>query len=169
MIYAFSEFQLLAVLAMVITLTASCVIDLQQKILPDPLTLIIALIGVVLAVLDPIRIGGWWPDAVVGAVAGGFGSWLFREAVYRLRGIEAMGLGDVKLFAAIGLWVGAEGVVSTALIGSVLTILVVGARWVVTRQGSMRDEIPFGPGIAAGFLVTVLIGPLGPLLAQFIF
>ncbi len=168
MIYDFSDFQLLAVLAMVIVLTASCVIDLQEKILPDPLTFIVAIIGVVLAVFDPIRVTGW-PMALTGAVAGGFGSWAFREIIWRVRGLEAMGLGDVKLFAAIGLWVGAEGVVSTALVGSILTIMVVGVRWVFTRQGSLRDEIPFGPGIAAGFLVTVLIGPIGPLAAQLIF
>lgn len=167
MIYPFSDIQLLALLAMVITLTASCVIDLQQKILPDYLTAIVAIIGVGLAFYAPIRITGW-EMAAWGSVAGGVGSWLFREAAWRWRGVEAMGLGDVKLFAAIGIWVGVEGVVSAALAGSVLTILVVGLRWLWTRQGGLRDEVPFGPGIAAGFLITLLWGPVGPLVAEYL-
>jgi leader peptidase (prepilin peptidase)/N-methyltransferase len=160
MIYQFSDFQLLCVLAMTIALTASCVIDLQQKILPDYLTLIVFIIGIVLAIYDPIRLYGW-QEPVYGFFAGLVGSWAFREAVYRIKGVEAMGLGDVKLFGAVGVWVGIEGVVSAALLGSILTLLVIAVRWVWTRQGSLKDEIPFGPGICAGFLITVLIGPIG--------
>jgi prepilin signal peptidase PulO-like enzyme (type II secretory pathway) len=160
MIYHFSDFQLIAVLLMTITLTASSVIDLQQKILPDYLTAITLAIGLAVLAVDPIRIGGW-QDAAIGFAAGFGGSWLFREIVWRIKGVEAMGFGDVKLFGVIGVWVGFEGVVSAALCGSVLTILVVLARYIITRKGSMQDEIPFGPGICAGFLITVLIGPIG--------
>ncbi len=149
---------------MTIALTASCVIDLQQKILPDYLTAVVLFLGLVLLWCDPIRLGSIqpaWQEALYGFLTGLIGSWGFREIVYRLKGIEAMGLGDVKLFAAIGVWVGVEGVVSAALLGSVLTIAFIGVKWVITRTGSIKDEIPFGPGIAAGFLITVLIGPIG--------
>ncbi len=166
MIYHFSEFQLLCVLAMTIALTASCVIDLQQKILPDYLTAIVLAIGVALAIFDPIRIGGW-QDAVSGFFGGLLASWAFREAVYRIKKVEAMGLGDVKLFGAVGAWVGIEGVVSAALLGSLLTVAAVCVKWIATRQGSLKDEIPFGPGIAAGFLITVLIGPIGRVIFDF--
>lgn len=160
MIYDFSQLQLLCLLGMTIALTASCVIDLQQKILPDYLTLIVFLIGLVLLAFEPIRIAGW-QDAFYGFLAGLLGSWGFREIVFRIKNVEAMGLGDVKLFAVIGVWVGMEGVVSAALLGSVLTILAVGVKFLLTRKGSLKDEIPFGPGICAGFLITVLIGPIG--------
>ncbi|TAH32329.1 MAG: prepilin peptidase [Alphaproteobacteria bacterium] len=166
MIYHFSDFQLICVLLMTIALTASCVIDLQQKILPDYLTLIVFIIGIILAIYDPIRLYGW-QEPFYGFLAGFAGSWIFREAVYRIKGVEAMGLGDVKLFGAVGVWVGMEGVVSAALVGSVLTILVIGLRWLWTRKGSMKDEIPFGPGICAGFLITVLIGPIGRVIFDF--
>ncbi len=164
MIYSLSDPQLLSLLALTIALTASCVIDLQQKILPDPLTLIAFLLGAGLAFFDPIRIPGW-ESAAIGGLVGFFGSWAFREGVYRVKGVEAMGFGDVKLFGAAGVWVGAEGVVSAALLGSVLTLVVIGIRYAITRKGGMKDEIPFGPGICAGLLITILIGPVGPLIA----
>ncbi|MGE3479091.1 MAG: hypothetical protein AB7G80_06425, partial [Dongiaceae bacterium] len=82
------------------------------------------------------------------------------------------GLGDVKLFGAIGLWVGVQGVVSVALLGSLLTLLAMGIYHLITRKGSINAEVPFGPGIALGFLLTLLFGPidryLNPLLQNWL-
>lgn len=161
--------QFLAILGMAIALTASCVIDLQQKILPDEFTLFVFILGVVLAFTDPIRIDGW-RDALCGGLIGLFGSLAFREIIFRIKKIEAMGLGDVKLFGAAGVWVGMEGVISVALVGSVVTILVVFAASLWKNKGKVdfSAEIPFGPGIAFGFLFTVLFGPAAYLAASFL-
>jgi leader peptidase (prepilin peptidase)/N-methyltransferase len=154
-----TSLQILLVLGMTIALTATSVIDLQEKILPDIFTVIVFALGLIALWTGPIRIEGWH-EALYGGATGLAGSWLFREAVWRLKNVEAMGLGDVKLFGAAGIWVGVEGIVSVALVGSIVTILAVAGKWCFTRKGSFKDEIPFGPGIAFGILFTVLFGPV---------
>ncbi|MGE0252221.1 MAG: prepilin peptidase, partial [Dongiaceae bacterium] len=152
-------FQLILLLGMVIALTASCVIDLQEKILPDIFTLITAILGLVLAFTQPFYIEGVG-DALIGGAVGLIGSYAFRAGVFAIKKVEPMGLGDVKLFGAIGLWVGVQGVVSVALLGSLLTLLAMGIYHLITRKGSINAEVPFGPGIALGFLLTLLFGPI---------
>ena len=68
---------------------------------------------------------------------------------------EAMGLGDVKLIAAIGTFVGWEGILFTIVAASFMEPLT--ALW-LSRSESERSSKSFGPYLAAGALIWLLWG-----------
>ena len=129
----------------------SAAVDARSMILPDALTLALALGGVAasLALGEPPL-----SDALGGALAGG-GFLALVSAGYRaLRGVEGLGFGDVKLVAAGGLWTGWQGlppVVLTASVGALVFIFAQAARHGGLERGR---RIPFGPFLAAGIALT---------------
>ena len=75
--------------------------------------------------------------------------WLFKQ----ITGKEGMGRGDFKLLAALGAWVGLNGVLPIILISS-LVGAVVGSAWLAMRGRDRATPIPFGPYLAiAGWIV----------------
>ncbi|MFV3129867.1 prepilin peptidase [Niveispirillum sp. KHB5.9] len=127
---------LLAITLMVLTL-----VDLSHRYIPDGCLLIAAPAGLGLS-LAGLSIP--WTEAVMAGLLLGTGTWLVRYGVGRVVGQEALGLGDVKLFAVAGLWVGMEGI-APLLLGSALAGLAFRIVW--RRQGH-EAEMPFGPCIA---------------------
>ncbi len=110
--------------------------DADTKLLPDDLTLTGLGMGLVFSVVT--RVDGfaaaWMPplrvsatmyetllslaNAVIGALVAAFFIWAMGEVWYRLRGIEAMGFGDVKLMAMVGAFLGLKLAMLTILLGS---------------------------------------------------
>lgn len=152
-------------------LVAASFIDMDQKLLPDKLTLragpIVALVGAVGVPAIPGTVLFWSeleahmsPSAagffvgLVGWLVGGGVILLIRQLGTWVLKKEAMGLGDVKFMAMCGLLLGMQGVllaIAVALVvGSVLGIGI----WLVTRS----KEIPFGPFLALGALAVLLYG-----------
>jgi leader peptidase (prepilin peptidase)/N-methyltransferase len=96
-------------------------------------------------------------DALLGAgVASGL-LWLVAEGYFRLRGREGMGLGDVKMMAMAGAFLGVERALLTILLGSLLgSVIGLAVIW-VWRKG--RDfELPFGTFLGAGAMLVVFFG-----------
>jgi leader peptidase (prepilin peptidase)/N-methyltransferase len=126
------------------------VIDLATRRLPDVLTVPAAVLAIVLGLaLDP---GGEVERLCAGAAAGGF----FLAAVLVHR--EGMGGGDVKLAAVLGLFLGRE--VAAALFVALLAGVAVGVV-IIARKGAAagrKTAIPFGPFLALGGDVAVLVG-----------
>lgn len=141
-----------AVLALLLLPLA--VIDVEHHLLPDPLTLGGLAIGLVVnwfGVLVPLR------EALIGAALGAalpFAVMLLYKAV---RGVEGMGLGDVKLLAMIGAFLGWRGALLTLCLGAVAGAAV-GLAMIVARRGRMDTELPFGTFLAGGALVTLFVG-----------
>ena len=139
------------------TLLALAVMDLRDFILADALTLPLIPAGLAAA---------WWinPDALIWHVAGAaFGFALMVAAGWayeQLRGREGLGFGDAKLMTAAGAWVGLDGVATVLLEGAVLSLAVVVLLRAAGREFDATTPIPFGAGIAAGFWLTWLYGPL---------
>lgn len=89
-------------------------------------------------------------DYIIGAVVGfallaAIGAWSFRRS-----GIDALGLGDAKLFGAAGAWLGWQALPLVLLIASVGGIAFVMLR----GRGRLRDAVAFGPFLAGGFWVV---------------
>ncbi|WP_417317562.1 prepilin peptidase [Emcibacter sp.] len=126
-------------------------IDLKTYRLPDYLTLPLILAGVVPSYLE---LAGFPPilHSLAGAVSGYLFIFLVATAYRRLRGREGIGMGDAKLLAAGGAWVGILFLPFILLLASVAGLLVV----FVTFRGSARLQtaIPFGPFLAAGIWLT---------------
>jgi Type II secretory pathway, prepilin signal peptidase PulO and related peptidases len=101
-----------------------------------------------------VSLGG----AGLGALVGGGFLWLVGELWKRLRGVEAMGLGDVKMMAAVGALLGWRmtalsiflGAFSGAIIGSVIIMR--------KKDKDFQAQIPFGIFLGIGSILSLLFG-----------
>jgi leader peptidase (prepilin peptidase)/N-methyltransferase len=131
-------------------LVPMALIDLEHRIIPNKLTGPAAVIAIALGtVLDP---GGEVERLIAGAGAGGF----FLLAALAAPG--GMGMGDVKLAGVLGLFLGAAvaPALLVALVSGVLISVVVIAR--KGMAGGRKTAIPFGPFLALGGFVAMLVG-----------
>lgn len=140
------------------TLALLCAHDVTALRLPDALTL--PLLGAGLAFAAAF---GWGTpaDRVLGAAAGFFSLTIVGEIYRRVRGRAGLGLGDAKLFAASGAWLGWQGLPAVLLWASGIAVLAV---LVHRLMGGMTDagtRIPFGPFLAAGTWLVWLYGGFG--------
>jgi len=129
--------------------------DLLHFRLPDLLTLTLFLLGMGLAILDPLR--GLWHGLLSAAIAAG-AFWLIRWGYFKWRGVEGLGLGDVKLIAGIAAAVGWPLVPIVTLLAAVLALGVV-ALEVAGRKSALRGDrkLPFGSYLCAATAVILLI------------
>ena len=130
-------------------LLAVTLTDLEQRIIPNKILLVSAIAGAAIAAAtDP----GDLPErAIAAAAAGGL---LFAAALAYPRG---MGLGDVKLAATMGIFLGRN--VAPAILVALLAGSLVGLAMIVREGASARKKaIPFGPFLALGGLVGLLAG-----------
>ncbi|HET7455129.1 MAG TPA: prepilin peptidase [Solirubrobacterales bacterium] len=136
-------------LVFVTMLVAITVTDLEQRIIPNKVLAVAAVIGVAIAVVgDP----GSLPERAVAAVAAG--GFLFLVALVYPRG---MGLGDVKLVAVMGLFLGRN--VAPAILIALLAGSLVGLTMIARHGAEARKQaIPFGPFLALGGVVALLAG-----------
>lgn len=141
--------QLLLGLVFVSTLVAITLTDLERRIIPNKILLVAAGLGVAIAAVgDP----GSLPErAAAAAAAGGL---LFAAALAYPRG---MGLGDVKLAAAMGLFLGRD--IGPAILVALLAGSLVGLGMIARDGAAARKRaIPFGPFLALGGLVGLFAG-----------
>lgn len=135
------------------TLVVGLATDLDQRLLPDELTLPVIPLALVYAIsgLNPL-VGGDWVLAVVAALA--IPAVLYLPSIPF--GAGAFGMGDVKFLAGMGLMVGAERAVGGVLVG-LLVAGVVLAVLLATRRIGRRSYVPFGPFLILGAAWAVLI------------
>lgn len=138
-------------------LLALALIDARHFILPDILTLPLIIAGLaVVFFIDPEKL---LPHVLAAVIAGA--SLALISTLYRaLRGREGLGLGDAKLFAAGGAWVGLDG-----LPGIILIACFAALAWALVQCGLQRRlrgdmRIAFGPFLALGIWLVWLYGPL---------
>jgi len=151
------------------TLIALGIIDARTFVLPDCLTLPLAAAGVVYSVWinSPPSNAGEYASQAAWSVAAAAVGFLFMVLVARtfkaVRGIEGLGLGDAKLLAAAGAWLGLAALPSVVLLASVaaLTLTVLGRAFWKGRGVASTTPIPFGPYLAASTWIVALYGPLG--------
>jgi len=135
---------LVAVLAS--ALLASAVIDARTRILPDVLTLVVAAASLGLALTHGLE------RVVLGVCAAGISTLILvglRRVSRTRRGDPGLGLGDVKLFAAMALWLGL--VTPWMLLGAAMLGLVT-----IALRGTADGKIAFGPMIAVAGLAVGL-------------
>ena len=148
--------------------------DLEQYILPDEVTLGGLAVGLALTPFVPLPAGVtslFWlmthqdpppwlaslaESAFAAALFGGM-LWLVREAYYRFRGVDGLGLGDVKMAAMMGAFWGVGYTLMMLVIGSLagavlgtLFVLVAGKRW--------NYELPFGSYLGVAAILVMLWG-----------
>jgi leader peptidase (prepilin peptidase)/N-methyltransferase len=129
-------------------------IDLEHHLLPNSITVP----GIVVGLLFSFFTEPGWKAAVAGAVIGGGVLFLIAEAYYRVRREEGLGMGDVKMLAMIGAFMGWQLTLVTLMMAS-LAGSAVGLVVIATRRGGMRYALPFGSFLALGAGIATAVGP----------
>ncbi len=162
-------------LAFAAALIVLAFIDADHRILPDPITLNGLWIGLLLSlvifipaplVARALQWSGYsfpsdrvvsFAASVVGALVGGGILWVVGEAYFRVRGVEGMGFGDVKMMAMVGAFLGTPRTVFTIMAGSLLGSVI----GIVLMRFGGKDkeyELPFGTFLSFGAIVALLYG-----------
>ncbi len=159
--YAFAPRTALASCVLGWAMLAIAVVDAQRFTIPDILSLP-TIPGGLLA--SGYLLDSWSSqlvslDHVIGACLGAAGFWLVREVYWRLRRREGLGLGDVKLAAAGGAWVGWEHLADVVLLAAAGALSFAIALALVRRgRLSGSERIPFGTFLAPSIWVVWCLG-----------
>ena len=137
------------------------VIDLQHQILPN----IITLPGIAIGFACSVFLPPGWRDSLIGILVGGAIPLIIAEAYVRLRGVEGLGMGDVKMLGMVGAFLGWKGAVLTLLLGS-LAGSIVGVGLIAARAGSLQRKLPFGTFLAIAAAIAAVYGD--PLVAWYV-
>lgn len=155
-------------------------IDAEHMILPDVINFPLLGLALLVRVLYPIFFGAeyfadlrqapltaldslpLWAVSLIGALLGGLVGggflWLVGEIWKRLRGVDAMGLGDVKMMFAVGALLGWRLTLLSIFLGA-FSGAIIGV-FLVSRQKEkdMQMQIPFGIFLGTGAIIALLFG-----------
>jgi leader peptidase (prepilin peptidase)/N-methyltransferase len=167
-------------LIFVTALVALIFIDAEHMLLPNAITYPGIAFAVIARVSLPYLVGAsafedlpslnagpfrTWPlwaaslaGAVLGALVGGGSLWLMGWLWERLRGVEAMGLGDVKMMFMVGAYLGWRLTILTIFLG-VLSGSIIGIGLMARRgEKDMQMQLPFGIFLGIGSIFALLAG-----------
>jgi len=131
-------------------------VDARIKLLPDALTLPLLWLGIVMQLFPETRTVGL-EYAVIGAVAGYLPLWLLALAYRKVRGLDGLGMGDLKLLAAMGAWSGPFLLPQVLLLAALIAIAFFVIERVLRRStDGIHEERPFGPSIVASYFIVLL-------------
>ena len=167
-------------LVFVSMLVALVFIDAEHMLLPNAITYpgiglaIVARVAIPLLMGAPYfdDLGPWlfesfpgWPiwavsliGAFIGALAGGGTLWLVGWAWERLRGIEAMGLGDVKMMLMVGAFLGWRLTILTIFLGVTSGSITGLSLMIKRRERNLQMLLPFGIFLGIGAIASLLFG-----------
>ncbi len=128
-------------------------IDLEHHLLPNAITVP----GIAAGFLFSFFTEPGWLSSLIGIVAGGGVLYVIAEAYYRLRHEEGLGMGDVKMLAMIGAFLGWRLTLVTLMMAS-LAGSVIGLGIIAARRGDMKYALPFGTFLALGAGLAAGIG-----------
>lgn len=140
-------------LLLVAILIALFGIDLEHQILPNSITLPGIVIGVMFSFITPPG----WKDALLGALLGAGVLYGIAAAYYAVRREEGLGMGDVKMLAMIGAFLGWKAVLVTLVLSS-FSGAAIGMALMAAQRGGMKLALPFGTFLAVGALAAMLAG-----------
>jgi leader peptidase (prepilin peptidase)/N-methyltransferase len=167
-------------LIFVATMVSLIFIDAEHMILPDVINFPLLALALLVRIIYPIFFGAeyfadlkhypltamsnlpLWLVSLIGAILGGLVGggflWLVGEAWKRLRGVEAMGLGDVKMMFAVGALLGWRltllSIFLGAFSGAIIGVAVVSRQ----KEKDMQTQIPFGIFLGIGSIIALLFG-----------
>ena len=121
-------------------------IDIRHKLLPDSLNLYLAAVLLAFAAIQ-----FHWQHIALGALVGGGFTFTITWLFYKIRGQIGLGGGDIKLYAALGLYLGPVDVIHNIFMSCFLGAIV-GLTLIALKKLDKKNPIPFGPFIiAVGF------------------
>ena len=128
-------------------------IDLEHRILPNGITLP----GIVVGFLFSLLTEPGWVSSLIGIAVGGGVLLGVAWAYERIRHEQGLGMGDVKMLAMIGAFLGWQLMLLTLVFASLLGS-VVGVGLIVSRRGDLKSALPFGTFLAVAAIVAAFVG-----------
>lgn len=159
MIFILSTIIFIISLILLVTL---CVIDLRERLLPDIYVLPFGLLGLLFHAINEFFYTAP-ADLVLGATLSALMLYALRYIANRIYQQDTLGLGDVKLIAAAGLWLGVSHIFPALGLGAFCGILhglglAVYIKHKIGILPSLRTlSLPAGPGFIVGIIITFLI------------
>lgn len=154
------------VFAIVCALLVISFIDYDYYIIPNVISIPGAVLGVVCAGLNQflhLFSPPLVPDlysAGLGLLSGAGFLFVISELYFRLRKREGLGMGDVKLLALVGAFLGPDGALFTIFVGSLIGT-VGGVLVILVQRRGMSHPLPFGPYLAMATLLYLFLSQLG--------
>jgi prepilin signal peptidase PulO-like enzyme (type II secretory pathway) len=140
--------------ALLALLAAIAVVDFDRQLIPDPLNLLLAGLGLAYQAASgrgPSVAAVAWAAVLVVAL------WGLRAGYRRCRGVVGLGLGDVKMAGASALWISPWNLPILLIAACLSALLFVALRALAGEPAGRRTRIPFGPFIGAGLMLTWLL------------
>ena len=137
-------------------LISAFVIDYRLQIIPNRLNLTMAEIGMVIAFLYGISNVAITIDMLLGMLVGAGIFFLITAIGALIYGKEALGLGDVKLMGALGLYFGFSNIIIIAMI-SFLIGAIIGIILIAGKIKKSDEYIPFGPFIVIATFISMFV------------
>ena len=128
-------------------------IDLEHHLLPN----VITLPGIVVGFAFSLVTEPGWLASLIGIIVGGGVLYAVGEGYFRVRHEEGLGMGDVKMLAMIGAFIGWKLTLVTLMTASFAGALV-GLLLIATRRGDMKYALPFGTFLALGAGLAATLG-----------
>jgi len=148
---------------LLVALVVITFIDLDFQIIPN----IISLSGIVIGFMASFYLTE--PDvqdSLLGILVGGGAFYSIAYIFVRIRGIEGMGMGDVKLLAMLGAFLGLKGVMFIIFVSSILGTIAGMLVMIKTRSFTFKQKIPFGPFLSIAAMIYIFWGDI--LIVQYI-
>lgn len=146
-----------AIIEIVAIAVLICLIDLRLLVIPDCLTISLSIAGLRLNLAgSEASIWSMLAGAIFGALLIGLPFAYYKHVIKR----PGLGVGDVKLLAAIGLIVGPYQVPLVMAVGAAATLVValVGRCFTATSPALRTNKIAFAPGLLAAMLASLVLG-----------
>ena len=161
------------------TMIALIFIDSEHMILPNVITYPLFVFALLIRVIYPVFFGtSYFSDtlyapvnsiagppwlvslagAALGALVGGGSLWLVGEAWKRVRGVDAMGLGDVKMMLGVGALLGWRLSILTIFLGAFSGAVIGGIVVLRQKDKDLQTQIPFGIFLGTGAILSLLFG-----------
>jgi len=136
-------------------------IDLEHQILPNVITLPGVMVGFAFSFFTEPG----WQSSLIGIVVGGGSLYAIAEGYYFVRREEGLGMGDVKMLAMIGAFLGWQLTLVTLMMAS-FAGSIIGVALIALRRGDMKYALPFGTFLSLGAALAATVG--GPILDWYI-
>ena len=154
-------------------------IDAEHMILPNVITYPFFVFAFLIRIIYPVAFGTVFSDmniapmaamygytswvvsltgAILGALAGGGSLWLIGEVWKRARGVEAMGLGDVKMMLGFGALLGWRLALFSIFIAAFAGAVIGSAMIVKNKDKDFQSQLPFGIFLGIGSVIALLFG-----------